>query len=70
MYFSSLFQSGDYCFITTYYTTTNGFYVIQFISEACALQNITQIDGQVIYAGELVVKAHYIFSMQENSNWY
>ena len=34
------------------------------------LQNNTKIDGQVISAGELFVKAQYIFSMQENSNWY
>ena len=34
------------------------------------LQNNTQIDGQVIYDGELVVKTQYICSTQENSNWY
>ena len=27
-------------------------------------------DGQVISAGELVFKAKYILSMQENNNWY
>ena len=40
-------------------TTRNGFYVIQFISEAYTLQNNTTIDGQVIYAGKLVAKAKY-----------
>ena len=60
----SLVKSGMYDAINTYDTTTNGFYVIQFISEAYTLQNNTKIDGQVIYAGELVVKAQYIFSMQ------
>ena len=30
----------------------------------------TTIDGKVISAGELVVKAQYICSMQENTNWY
>ena len=53
----SLVQSGMYCFINTDESTTNGFYVIQFISEAYTLQNNTQIDEQVISAGELVVKA-------------
>ena len=28
------------------------------------------MDGQVISAGELVVKAQYISSMQEKTNWY
>ena len=45
-------------------TTTNGLYVIQFLSEAYTLQNNTTIDGQVISAGELVFKAQYICSMQ------
>ena len=67
---SSLVQSGMYGSINTEDTKTNGFYVIQFISEAYTLQNNTQIDGQVIYDGELVVKAQYLCSMQENSNWY
>ena len=43
--------------INTDETTTNGLYVIQLISEAYTLQNNTTIDGQVISAGELVVKA-------------
>ena len=34
------------------------------------LQNNTTIDGQVIYAGEVVVKAKYLCSMQENINLY
>ena len=67
---ASLAQSGMHGVITTDYTTTNGFSIIQFISESYALQNNTQIYGQVIYAGELVVKTQYIFSIQENSNCY
>ena len=67
---ASLVQPGMYGVINTDDTTTNGFYVIQFISEAYTLQNNTQIDGPVISAGELVAKAQYICSMQENSNWY
>ena len=56
----SLVQYSMYGVINTYETTKNGFYVIQFISEAYTLQNNTQIDGHVISAGELVVKAKYI----------
>ena len=40
-----------------------GLYVIKFISEAYTLQNNTTIDGKVISAGELVVKAQYLCSM-------
>ena len=67
---ASLVQSGMYGAINTDDTTTNGFYVIQFLSEAYTLQNNTTIDGQVISAGELFVKAQYLCSMQENINWY
>ena len=45
---ASLVQSGMYGAINTYYTTTNGLYDIQFISEAYTLQNNTKIYGQVI----------------------
>ena len=61
---ASLVQSGMYGAINIYDTTTNGLYVIQFISEAYTLQNNTQIGVQVISAGELVVKAQYICSLQ------
>ena len=67
---ASLVQPGKYDVINTADKTTNGFYVIQFISEAYTLQNNTKMDGQIIYAGELVFKAQYLRSMQENTNWY
>ena len=51
-------------------TTKNGFYVIQFLSEAYTLQNNTTIDGQVISAGQLVIRDQYLLSIQENTNWY
>ena len=54
---ASLVQSDMYVAINIYDTITNGFYVIQFISEAYMLQNNTQINGQAISSGELVVKA-------------
>ena len=67
---ASLVQLVMYGAINTDDTTTNGFYVIQFVSDAYTLQINTTIDGQVISAGELVVKAQYLCSMQENTNWY
>ena len=60
----SLVQYGKYSFINTSDTTTNGFYVIKFISEAYMLKNHTTFDGQIISACELFVKAQYICSMQ------
>ena len=59
-----------YVAINTDDTKANGFYVIQFLSEAYTLQNDTTIDGQATSAGGLVFKAQYIFSMQENTNLY
>ena len=54
---ASLVQSVMYGAINKDDTTTNEFYVIQFISEAYTIQNNTTIYGQVISAGELVFKA-------------
>ena len=48
---ASLVQSGMHGDINTYDTTTNGFYVITFISEVYMLQNNTTIDGQIISSG-------------------
>ena len=56
---ASLVQSGIYVSINTDDTAKNGFYVIQFISEAYTLKNNTKIDGTVISAGELVVWDKY-----------
>ena len=56
---ASLVQSVIYGDINTDNTTTNLFYVIQFLSEEYKLQNFTTIDGQFIYVGELVVRAQY-----------
>ena len=47
---ASLVQSIMYGAINTYDTTTNGFYIIQFILEAYTLQNNTIIYRQVISA--------------------
>ena len=52
------------------YKTTNGFYIIMFTSEAYTLQYNTTIDGQIITAGELVVKEQYLCSMKLDTNWY
>ena len=67
---ASLFESGTYRAISTTYTSTNGFYVIMFTSGAYTLQRNTTIDGQIITAGELVVEAQYLCSMQIGTNWY
>ena len=48
---ASLAQVGMYGDIHTYDTTTNGLYVIQFVSDAYTLQSNTTVDGQVISAG-------------------
>ena len=39
-------------------------------SEAYKLHDNTTIDVKIITAGESVVKAQYICSMQANTNWY
>ena len=67
---ASLLESGKYGAINATDTSTNGFYVIMFASGAYTLQENTTIDGQIIIAGELVVKEKYIFSMQIDNNWY
>ena len=38
--------------------------------EAYTLQDNTTADGQIITAGELVVKAQYLCSLQVDTNWY
>ena len=67
---ASIVQLGMHGAINIYDTTTNGFYVIQYLSYVYTHKNNTKIYGQVIYADKLVVKSQYIFSMQENTNWY
>ena len=57
---ASLVQASKYGIIDRAETTTNGLYVIQFISEEYTLQNNTKIDRQIISSGELVVKAQFI----------
>ena len=58
---ASLFESGKYGAINTTDTSSNGFYVIMFTSGEYKLQENTTIDGQIITAGELVVKAQDLF---------
>ena len=58
---ASLVESVKYGSINTTDKETNGFYVIMFTSEAYTLQDKTTMDGQIITAGELVVKAQYLF---------
>ena len=67
---SSLVESGKYRAIKTTDTSTNVFYVIMFTSGAYTFQENTTIDGQILIAGELVVNAKYLCSMQVDTNWY
>ena len=67
---ASLVESSEYGAINTSDTTTNGFYVIMFTSESYTLQDNTTIDGKIITAGELVVKAKYLCYVQVDSNFY
>ena len=48
---ASLVQSVIFGSINTYENTSNGFYVILFVSEAYMLQNNAIINGKVISAG-------------------
>ena len=65
---TSLVESGNYGAINTTDTSTNGFYVIMFTSEAYTLQDNTTIDGKMITSGELVVEEQYLSSMQVDTN--
>ena len=67
---ASLIESEKHGAINTTDTSTKGFYVIMFTPEAYTLQDNTIIDGKIITAGELVVKAQYICSMQLDTIWY
>ena len=49
---ASLVQLGMYGAINTDYTTINGFYVIQFVSDADTLQSNRKIDGKAVSDGE------------------
>ena len=67
---ASLVESGKYVSINTTDTSNNVFYVIMFTSGAYTLNENTTINGHIITAGELVVKAKYFCSMQIDTNWY
>ena len=67
---ASLVQSEKYDVINTSDTSTNGFYVIMFISEVYMLQNNIKIEGGIITAVKLVVRAQYICSVQEITDWF
>ena len=67
---ASLVESGKYGAINTTNTATNLFYAIMLISEAYTLQDNTTIDGHIITARELIVKAQYLLSMKLYTNWY
>ena len=66
----SLVQSGKYSSMNTTGTAKNGFYVIMFTPEAYTLQDNTKIDRKIITFEKLVVKAQYLCSIQESTNWF
>ena len=66
----SLVQYGKHGATNTSDTSTNGYYVIKFISEAYTLQNNTTIDAKIITTGEIVAKGKYTCYMQDSTNCY
>ena len=67
---ASFVQSGKYVAMDTTDSTTMGYYVINFASEAYTLHEDTTRDKQSSTAGELIVKAQYLNCMQENTKRY
>ena len=52
-----LVQIGKYGAINTTYTTTMGYYVTKFLSEAYTLQECTTCDGKIGAANELIYQS-------------
>ena len=65
-----LVESLNHGDINTNDTSTNGFYVIIFTSEAYTLQENKRIVGQGITAEKFFVNAQYLCFMQVDNNWY
>ena len=65
-----LVELGTYGSINTTDTSTNVFYVTMFTSGSYTLQENTTIDGKIITAGKIVVKAQYLCTVQVDTNWY
>ena len=59
-----LIQSGKYGTMNTTDTSTMGYYVINFVSEAYTLKYDTTCDGKISSAGELIVKTQHLRCMQ------
>ena len=53
--------------INTTDTTTMGYYWIKLMSEPYKLQEVTTCDKQISSAGEIILKAHYINFMKDNT---
>ena len=58
---ASLFQSDKYVTINTADTTTNGYYVIKFISKAYTMQNNTTFD-KIILLWMNYLSMHNVFA--------
>ena len=66
---ASLVESGTYGAINKTDTSTNSFFIM-LTSGAYTLKENTTIYGQIITAGELVVKSQYLCYMQIDTNCY
>ena len=64
---TGLVQSSKYGAMNTTDSTTMGYYVINFASEAYTLQEDTKCDEKIITAGEMFVKAQYLSFMKKKS---
>ena len=67
---AALVKSGKYGDMNIIYTSKMGYYDIMFVSYSYTLKYDTTCNGNIISSGELVFKARYLSSMQENTNWY
>ena len=63
-------KTGKYGEINTTDTNTMGYCVIKLFSESYTLQEYTTCDGQIVTAGELVVKVQHMKCMKDNTEWY
>ena len=63
---ASLDKFGKYGTMNTIDTSTTGYYLTKFFSEAYTLQEDTTYNRLIILVGKIVLKTQYISCMQEN----
>ena len=67
---ASFVQSDKYGSMNTTYSKTIGYYMINCFSEDYTIKEDTTCDGQISTSCEMVVIAHYLRCMQENTKCY